>query len=264
MMAALSVVPIPAFQDNYIWLLSNGAEAVVVDPGASQPVLDYLHAHRLELSAILLTHHHGDHVGGVAELLAHGKVPVYGPAAESIASVDHPLDDGEQVALDAPRLLFDVISVPGHTRGHIAYWMAGHDGQAPRLFCGDTLFASGCGRLFEGSPAQMLASLDRLAALPGDTRVHCAHEYTMSNIRFALACEPDNAALRTWRDEAARLREAGLPTVPTTLAHELAVNPFLRSDAPQVREAAISQAGQASLDRLGVFAAIRAWKDGFR
>ncbi|GAB3629834.1 hydroxyacylglutathione hydrolase [Pandoraea terrae] len=261
---SVKVVPVTAFQDNYIWVLDDGRHAVVVDPGESGPVLDYLAKKSLALTAILLTHHHGDHIGGVAELLAHAPVPVYGPAGESIVWIDHPLAGGEHARLTTPALDFAVLDVPGHTAGHIAYWLAGGPADAPRLFCGDTLFSCGCGRLFEGTAAQMLASLDRISALPGDTHVHCAHEYTLSNIRFALACEPENSALQSWRDHAQRLRDEGRPTLPTTLAQELATNPFLRSDAPGVIAAALRHAGKPHLSREQVFATVRAWKDGFR
>ena len=187
-MKTLEYVPVPAFSDNYIWLVSNGRDAVVVDPGEAAPVRAFLAQRRLRLSAILLTHHHADHVGGVADLCGNASMPVYGPAAEAIAEVTHPLSGGDRVSIESPAMELAVLDVPGHTRGHIAYFQAAHAGAAPHVFCGDTLFACGCGRLFEGTPAQMLASLDALAALPGETQVHCAHEYTLANIRFALAC----------------------------------------------------------------------------
>ena len=266
-MQKISCVSIPAFQDNYFWLISDGHAAAVVDPGDAAPVEAYLQAHGLQLSAILLTHHHRDHVGGVADLLRGRNIPVYGPAGEAIAQLTVPLAGGAQVELAAPALSLTVLDVPGHTRGHIAYFLAADGNEAPRVVCGDTLFASGCGRLFEGTAAQMLASLDALSALPGATRVHCAHEYTLSNIRFARAADPHNDALKAWEAEAQRLRAAGIPTVPTTLEHELRVNPFLRAGVAQV-QADLAQAlglpaAELAGDRLKTFTAMRSWKDRF-
>jgi len=263
----LNCTPIPAFRDNYIWLLDDGQSAVVVDPGDAEPVEAYLHTHALQLTTILLTHHHNDHVGGVAALLRGRSPAVIGPGTESIAHLTQVVGEGAQVELTHPALRLKVMEVPGHTRGHIAYFLAAEGGEAPRLFCGDTLFATGCGRLFEGTPTQMLASLDAIARLPEDTRIHCAHEYTLSNIRFARSADPDNPALQAWEAEAQRLRDEGRPTVPTTLAHELRVNPFLRSaDAGlQARLAASLEIEPAALagNRLQTFAALRAWKDRF-
>jgi len=263
-------VPVPAFDDNYIWVVSDGQHAIAVDPGDAGPVRAYLAQRGWRLAAILLTHHHKDHVGGVADLLSGQDVPVYGPAGEALGSFDSivmRVAGGDRVHLDAPALDFTVIDVPGHTSGHIAYFEAADPADptgAPHLFCGDTLFACGCGRLFEGTPAQMLTSLDALAALPGSTQVHCAHEYTLSNIRFALACDPDNAALRDWSREAAALRERGVPTLPTTIAHERAVNPFLRAGDQSVQAALKSALHETVTDRLTAFTLMREWKNRFR
>ncbi|KWF29840.1 hydroxyacylglutathione hydrolase [Burkholderia pseudomultivorans] len=268
-MNELEYVPVPAFEDNYIWLVSDGRDAIAVDPGEAAPVRRVLAERGWRLTAILLTHHHADHVGGVAALRAGQPddlpLPVYGPAAESIGVVTQPLAGGARVTLAAPAARFDVLDVPGHTRGHIAYFQpAGQGAAAPHIFCGDTLFSCGCGRLFEGTPAQMLASLDALAALPGDTRVHCAHEYTLSNIRFALACEPGNAALAAWRDEAQALRARGVPTLPTTIAHERAVNPFMRADSEAIRATLEAELHETVPDRLAAFTLMREWKNRFR
>ncbi len=282
--ASYDYVPIPAFEDNYIWVMADGQSAVVVDPGEAAPVEQWLREHGLNLIAILLTHHHGDHVGGVGSLLrsfstgiasnaSQDTIPVYGPRAENIPVVTHALAGGDVVSLPEPFGTFDVIDVPGHTRGHIAYFQQRGGDDAPHVFCGDTLFASGCGRLFEGTPAQMLTSLDALAALPSTTGVHCAHEYTLSNIRFALACEPDNVALHDWQRRAVALRNRGVPTLPTTIGHEQRVNPFLRSAEPSVRAHVLAGAPVFStleasrrheVNRLEVFAAMRDWKNVFR
>jgi hydroxyacylglutathione hydrolase len=252
----LTISPVPAFADNYIWVLQREDQAVVVDPGDAQPVLTYLQQHGLHLAAILITHHHGDHVGGLPRLARNG-VPVYGPRAEadSIRRLTHTLDDGDRI--DVLGLSLSALAIPGHTAGHIAFYGEG------LLFCGDTLFSAGCGRLFEGTPAQMHASLQRLAALPGSTQVYCGHEYTLANLTFAQAVEPHNSAvtraMATARDQRAR----GLPTLPSTLTHERAVNPSLRVDQPDVIAAA-TRAGADSGEAVAVFATLRHWKDNYR
>jgi hydroxyacylglutathione hydrolase len=251
------ISPIPAFKDNYIWLLRKGAAAAAVDPGDAAPVLEALQREGLALDSILITHHHRDHQGGIDGLLAHSpSVKVFGPAEESITGLTHPLRGGESVRLTPLGLEFQVMAVPGHTRGHVAYYGEG------RLFCGDALFGGGCGRLFEGTPRAMYESLAKLAALPGDTEVYCAHEYTEANLRFALAVEPGNRALRRRADEVAVIRAKGLPTVPSTLAVEKATNPFLRCKEAEVAAAARAR-GAAENDPVAVFAALREWKNSF-
>lgn len=258
----MQIIALPAFKDNYIWLLRRGRHAAVVDPGDAAPVLAYLREHDLALEAIVLTHHHGDHAGGVRELLERHGCPVYAPRLDAIPTTTVALDDDERVLLPGLMLEFKTLAVPGHTRGHGAYYAT--NGLAhPVLFSGDTLFGCGCGRLFEGTPAQMFHSLSRLAALPPDTRVYCAHEYTQANIRFALTVEPGNEALRQRARQVDELRAAGLPTVPSLLAEELATNPFLRSAEPAIQAAASEHADQVLTDPVRVFATIREWKDGY-
>lgn len=260
----LEAIPVQAFSDNYIWLLCAGTgSAFVVDPGDADPVLAALAQRGLRLGGVLVTHHHPDHVGGVAALLGHcGAVPVYGPRGSPADCISHPLDDG--VRIDVLGFTATVIAVPGHTLDHVAYFFADTGGTAPALFCGDTLFAAGCGRVFEGEPRMMHSSLARLGALPSETRVYCAHEYTLSNLRFARAVEPGNTELQQRDGAAQALRERGEPTVPSTLGLELATNPFLRCDTPPVRAAAAAHAGRELVQDHEVFAVIRSWKDGFR
>ena len=260
----LQAHPVQAFSDNYIWLLEAGAErAFVVDPGDAGPVLAALSSRGLGLAGILVTHHHPDHVGGVAELRRRcGAVPVYGPRGSPAGGITHPLDDGDRI--DVLGVAADVLAVPGHTLDHIAYFFGSPGAAAPMLFCGDTLFAGGCGRVFEGNPRMMHASLTRLAALPTATRVFCAHEYTLSNLRFARAVEPQNQELLRRQQDAEGLRERGEPTVPSTIALELATNPFLRCAAAAVRAVAAERAGMELADDAEVFATVRSWKDDYR
>ncbi|MBS0373461.1 MAG: hydroxyacylglutathione hydrolase [Proteobacteria bacterium] len=260
--AELSVTRLPAFEDNYLWLVHGLGEhsrrVAAVDPGDADVIREGLRAGGLELAAILVTHHHGDHVGGVAALAHEFGVPVYGPAGEDIPARTVALREGDEVALARLGLHFRILDVPGHTAGHIAY--AGHSA----LFCGDTLFSGGCGRLFEGTPAQMLASLDKLAKLPPETRVYCAHEYTASNLRFARSVEPENAALAAYATEVANMRSRGVATVPTSIGLELRVNPFLRTRLDEVRRAAAAHAGREPHGDADAFGIVREWKNGFR
>jgi hydroxyacylglutathione hydrolase len=248
---------LPAFADNYIWCLRRGSDLAVVDPGDPAPVLKHLARTGQRLCAILITHHHADHTGGIAALTDRYPVPVFGPAAEAIAGVTHPVAGGNRVELPQLDLDFEVIDVAGHTRGHVAYYRRG------ALFCGDTLFGCGCGRLFEGSAAQLHAALSKFATLPPDTLIYCAHEYTASGIRFATAVEPDNTAVAIrGKIVAERLRQ-GLPTVPFTLADELATNPFLRCREATVAAAAEGRLGRKPTDEVEVFAVLRQWRDNF-
>jgi hydroxyacylglutathione hydrolase len=252
----LHVVPLPALADNYIWLAyDDHGQAIVVDPGEEAPVEAALAKRSLQLRAILLTHHHADHIAGAAGLRARHGATVFAPWDERIATADRRVGDGDVVSLERPQARFEVHAVPGHTRSHIAYAGEG------LLFCGDTLFSLGCGRLFEGTPAQMLASLERLAALPGDTLVCCGHEYTQANGRFAGQVDPANPELVARREEAAAARAQGRPTLPVPLASELACNPFLRIDSQAVTD---WSRRHAAGDRVARFAALRAAKDVFQ
>jgi hydroxyacylglutathione hydrolase len=256
----LKVTPVPAFSDNYLWIAhrEGSDRALVVDPGDARPVREALQAEGLALDAILVTHHHADHTGGVAELADSTGAEVFGPAGEALPFRCRGVRGGDRVDLPSIRLQLEVIDVPGHTAGHVAYHGDG------ALFCGDALFSAGCGRLFEGTPAQMLHSLDALAALPDETRVYCAHEYTLSNLRFALNVDPDNQDLQAWQLEARALRERDRPTLPTTIGRERRLNPFLRARSAAIRCAAETRAGRHLPTPVEVFAEIRRWKDGFR
>jgi hydroxyacylglutathione hydrolase len=256
----MNVLALPAFSDNYIWMLHNGKRAVVVDPGDAAPVRRALDQLGLTLASILVTHHHADHVGGVDALRPLLQGQVYGPAKESIPEPFFALAEGD--AIDVLGLRARVLDVPGHTAGHIAY-VVETAGESAMLFCGDTLFSAGCGRLFEGTPAQMQASLAKLAALPGDTRVFCTHEYTLSNLRFAQAVEPDNPALVAAARRCTELRARADITLPSTVAEELRINPFLRCSQATVAASARAH-GARDESSLEVFSALREWKNVFR
>lgn len=248
---------IPILRDNYAWAIHDGNAAVLVDPGEAEPILAWLGQRELCIAAILVTHHHADHIGGIASLLRHGasRVPVYGRARGAVGTL--PVTEGVPLRLESPPLEFSVLETPGHTRDHVCFLGHGH------LFCGDTLFSCGCGRLFEGTPAQMYASLMRLAALPDETRVCCAHEYTLANIAFALEAEPGNEQLRARHAGALAARKAGRPTLPVPLASERATNPFLRCDRPELALSVARHTGRAPTPGVATFAALRAWKDAF-
>jgi len=254
-----SVLHVCAFEDNYIWLIRGRSpdRVAIVDPGDAEPVLAALEKKHFQPVVILCTHHHGDHVGGIEDILRNYSVPVYGPARERIPAITHRLKEGDRVSLPELSLEFDVLDVPGHTAGHIAYY------GAAMLFCGDTMFSAGCGRLFEGTPEQMYASLSKLAALPEETRIYCAHEYTEANLRFAAAVEPDNPDIQAHREWTRIVRARNQPTLPSTIGLEKRINPFLRADSPSARQAAETRCGQALDSGTEVFATLRRWKDNF-
>ncbi len=254
----LKIRPILAFDDNYIWLLQNGdrPKVAVVDPGDEVPVLDLLRQEGLELGAILITHKHGDHTGGVNDLLeAWPNADIYGPANEPIGSLTQRVSGGDCIDLDWLGVEFEVMDVPGHTEGHLAYYSMGV------LFCGDTMFAAGCGRVFSGTHEQLHDSLQKIAALPPQTRVYCAHEYTMANLGFAKWVEPDSALIQARFEHASDLRARGEPTVPSLLKDELETNPFLRVGEPDVIMAAENYVGRKLASGAEIFTAIRNWKD---
>jgi hydroxyacylglutathione hydrolase len=257
------LLPLPALSDNYIWLLHRNGHAIVVDPGEAAPVERALSESGLILDAILLTHHHGDHVGGVTALRARTLATIYGPASERLPACDHRLREGDGISLPNLELQLSILDIPGHTAGHIAYFGYINPGE-PAVFCGDTLFAAGCGRLFEGTPAQMVDSLGKLAALPADTLVCCAHEYTLGNLRWALQVESGNAALHQRWDDSRALRAQGLPTLPSTISLERQTNPFLRITEENVISAAAAHSGASASSPVAVFADLREWKNNFK
>lgn len=256
----INITPIPAFNDNYIWIIShaNSRQAIVVDPGIANDTLQHLDQKKYKLAGVLVTHHHADHTGGIAELIEKHPAPVYGPAKDSVPTCSYPLKEGDKIDFPEMELSFNVLDVPGHTKGHIAFY--GNN----MLFCGDTLFAAGCGRVFEGTMAQMAQSLKKLSALPSQTKVYCAHEYTANNLAFAVTVEPNNEHIHKRIKETQHLRKNNMPTVPSTLELELTTNPFLRCDAPDVIKAAESHANQKLHNNpVDVFKELREWKDAF-
>lgn len=259
------IIPVPAFTDNYIWLIreAESPRAWIVDPGDADPVLERVAADGLEPAGILLTHHHPDHTGGVDRLLEHFDVPVYGPHSQRIPRITHPLKDGDSLTVFGHR--GTVLEVPGHTLDHIAFHfpMTETPEAPPMLFCGDTLFAGGCGRLFEGTAEMMHGSLSRLASLPDNTEVYCAHEYTQANLVFASAAEPDNEALQQRLESVRQLRSEQRITLPSTLSTELRTNPFLRCHSPDIVQQISRRLGKPPQGDIETFAALRQWKDSF-
>ena len=248
---------VPAFRDNYIWLVANDCgECLAVDPGDPQVTIDALENLQLELAGLLITHHHHDHIGGISTLKQRFNIPVYGPAHEKIAGVTHTLKEGDRISI-LQNLEFDVIEVPGHTAGHIAFCNKNH------VFLGDTLFGAGCGRLFDGTAAQLHASLNKVAALPTSTRVYCAHEYTAANLKFARHVEPDNVAIAQRQTRTLELRSRNQATVPLSLGEEMQTNPFLRCHLPELHQTVQSHCGCSLPSTLAVFTELRRWKDGF-
>jgi hydroxyacylglutathione hydrolase len=257
----LQVTPVRAFADNYIWLIHaprNADQVVAVDPGDAAPVERALADRNLTLAGILLTHHHADHVGGVTSLLQNRRIPLFGPASERLPGEPTRLREGDRAVLEALGLEFAVLDIPGHTAGHIAY--VGHSA----VFSGDTLFSAGCGRLFEGTPEQMVGSLAKLAQLPAETLVYCGHEYTVGNLMFGLAVEPQNAESRRYLEECSTKRARDEATLPSSIRRERNVNPFLRCEQQTVKQAAEEKAGRRLQNTTEIFAVIRQWKDGFR
>ncbi|MFM8901144.1 MAG: hydroxyacylglutathione hydrolase [Burkholderiales bacterium] len=254
----MNLIALPAFTDNYIWMLHDGRRAIVVDPGDAAPVLQALASEQLTLVGILVTHHHQDHTAGLSGLRSVSKGPVWGPARESIASPVVPVGEGDTLSLLGHA--WTVLDIPGHTSGHVAYFS--ELGGEPVVFCGDTLFSAGCGRLFEGTPEQMWASLKRLAALPSDTRLCCGHEYTLANLAFAQAVEPDNQDVAEHMVWCQKTREQQLPTLPSSVERELRINPFLRVHVAGVIQQALQHGAQGT-DGVQVFAALRQWKNMF-
>jgi hydroxyacylglutathione hydrolase len=255
----ITMIPVPAFKDNYMWLLYHATShhAVVIDPGEAKPIIQELRQRNLELSAILVTHHHWDHTQGIEELLQYRKTPVYGPALDNIPFCNRRLQGDDIIHLPELDLSFSVMEIPGHTRGHIAYY------GASSVFTGDTLFTGGCGRLFEGTAEQMYHSLNKIAALPAETFVFCGHEYTEQNLLFAKHVEPHNEYLENRIQKTLKLRAANRPTVPASLRLELQTNPFLRCHLPSVQQSVEKHCGRTLTNPIEVFAELRLWKDNF-
>ena len=257
----IKIYPLPAFNDNYIWIIHNQDQAVVVDPGDALPVLRYLDDNNLQLATILITHHHNDHVGGNTALLEKFSVPVYGPANESISTLTHRISEGTEIQINELSLSLRVLDTPGHTAGHIVYY--GTINGKSVLFCGDTLFVCGCGRIFEGTAPQMYASLQKLVNLPDATLVYSTHEYTLDNINFSRTVDPKNKSLENFEIKMKQLRHRGNPTLPSSIATEKANNPFLRCDQPEIISSVSNHINQALSDPAEVFAALRQWKNTF-
>ncbi len=254
----ITIHPIPAFQDNYIWLILNQKnQAIVIDPGSADPVLKYCEQNNIIITHILITHHHADHIGGVEQIINKTNASIFAPASGNYSFCHTKCSDNSSFSLDQHKIKFETITTPGHTLDHVCYHTAGH------LFCGDTLFAGGCGRIFEGTASMMLNSLNKIKALPSNTLLYCAHEYTLHNYRFAMKIEPNNQKLQQRFKEVKELRRLKKPTIPSPLQTELDTNPFLRCTEPDVIEAASRYKGQRIDDEVAVFAAIREWKDNF-
>lgn len=256
----LKVHPIAAFKDNYIWVIRNRNAVIVIDPGTAIPVIEYIRSERLQLIAILITHHHHDHTGGITDLLQFSEVPVYGPRSKNIPAITHPVIENDAIFFPELPLTLSVFEIPGHTLDHIAYYGSHPFGM---LFCGDTLFACGCGRVFEGTAEQMYRSLQKLSQLPDETLIYCAHEYTLSNIKFALAADPQNAELLAFEVAAQKQRDHNRPTIPTTIGHEKLMNPFLRCDNQEIIASVQKHYGYSQPDPLDIFTALRNWKNNF-
>lgn len=262
----LNVRALNAFTDNYIWSIENNTQVAIVDPGDAEVCIHYLETHQKILNAVLITHHHADHTGGIKQLLAYCKqkqwpITVYGPANEKIPYCDSKLVENNCVNLPDLGIAFRVIDLPGHTLGHIAYFR--DDENNPLLFCGDTLFSGGCGRLFEGTAKQMLTSLTKLKNLPEHTKVYCAHEYTQANLNFALVVEPNNKDLINYNEKVNKLRETNQATIPTSIKVEKMINPFLRSHLPTIQNSAAAFNSSTQANSLDTFTTIRRWKDQF-